>query len=396
MTDEEKKALELEQQKLEAKMNALVDPIIQKLESFKGEKAAEAEELKKQMEGINDSYKALQKMYDELDIKLQKAATGPNQDDPVSQIKHAISEANFLKTKESAKRGGIIDLKGIDIMNTKVSVRVTDTIAPQFTPFVYGPQRRHIRDFLPVTTTTAPHIWMPYAGTETNNAARVAENAAKPESVFAAAVTKYPVEKIATFIVFSEEILDDMPGLIGYITTQWIEKLKRVEDTQLLYGTGSSQLYGLTAKATAYVDNNASAAIDRWMVLDTATTAIQAADFQPDTILMHPTTVKDLRQTRSTTYEFIRNPWEPIVINGATVIPHAAMVAGDFLVGDFAMAAQIYDRQSANVRFYDQDSTNAQYNLITAVIEERLALVTYHATALCYGNFTVALAQGSA
>jgi len=58
--------------------------------------------------------------------------------------------------------------------------------------------------------------------------------------------------------------------------------------------------------------------------------------------------------------------------------------------------AQVFDRKAASVNFYDQDENNAQLNLITVVIEERLTLVIYRPNAFVYGDFASALAKGSA
>lgn len=396
---EEKDVLIQEAEKLEKKMSKLVDnkidPLLEKLAKM-GEVTPEmATELK----SYGAKFEALQKQADDLDLKLQKANV-PNQGAPIyDQVIHAVKGMDWVKDWKSLKRGGTLDLKGIDMMNTKVGTvtSVTDTIPAQFTPLQYTPNRRmHVRDLLPVGTATSNTIWMPYESAVTNGFARVAQGAQKPQSDFTPAVVKWPVEKIATWIKFSEEILEDMPQFTSYITTRWIELLKQVEDTKLLYGTGSSDIKGLTVAAAAYVDVLASGAIDRWMVLDAATTQVQVANFTPNFILLHPTTAMHLRQSRSTTYEYILKPNEPVIINGCTVIPHPAMAVADFLVGDFAMGAQIWDRKSANIKFYDQDEDNAQLNLITAIIEERLALVTYQSTAFVFGDFTSALAKGSA
>ena len=396
MTQEEIDVIAKEAEKIDKRMNSLIDPLIKRL--------TVAEEvtpkLEAQLKEASDKYLALQKQLDALDMKLQKANV-PDQDSPlIDQINHVIKKADWLTTFKDSKRGGKIDLKGVDIMNTKVGTvtRVTDTIPPQFTAFQYVPGRKlHIRDLLPVGVTTSNTIWMPYESATTNGIARVAEGAVKPQSDFTPAVTKWPIEKIATWIKFSEEILEDMPMFTSYLTTRWIELLKQAEDTKLLYGSGSSDIKGLTVSGAAYVDVLASAAVDRWMVLDAAVTQCQVANWNPNIILLHPTDAMKLRQTRSTTYEFINRPdGSPIVINGATVVITPAMTAGDFLIGDFNMGAQVWDRKAANITMYDQNEDDANYNLIMAVIEERLALVTYQSTAFVFGDFVSALAKGSA
>ena len=398
MTQEELDLIAKEAEKVEKKMNAIVDPLIKQMEAGKLSET----ELKDELEKFKAKFDVLQKQADALDLKLQKANV-PDQDAPLGeQIAHVVKNAEFLTVYKETKRGGKLDLKGIDLMNTKVAgtvSRVADTIAPQFTPFQFVPGRRiHVRDLLPVGTTSAPYVWMPYESATTNGIARVAEGAKKPQSDFTPAVTKWAIEKIATYITFSEEILEDMPMFISYLTTRWIELLKQAEDTKLLYGTGSSDIKGLTVSAAAYVDVLADAAVDMLMVLDAATTQVQAANMTPNLILLHPTDAMKLRQLRASTRELISESWTSgnLPINGCQVIVTPAMTAGDFLVGDFNMGAQIWDRKAANVTLYDQNEDNAIYNLITAVIEERLALVTYQSTAFCYGTFASALAKGSA
>jgi HK97 family phage major capsid protein len=375
-----------------------IDPIIEKLAKIGEITPDEAEQIKK----YGAKFEALQKQLDELDMTIQKKNV-PDAHAPLEdQINHVIEKAAWLGNfKNTYKGAGTFDLKGIDL-HAKADVgRVADTIPPQFTPFQFVPGRRlHIRDLLPVGTTTAPYVWMPYESATTNGIARVAEKGEKPMSDFTPAVTKWAIEKIATRIKFSQEILEDMPMFTSYLTTRWLELLKQAEDTKLLYGTGSSDIKGLTVSGTAWTDNLADSKVDRYMILDSATTQVQAANFTPNYILLHPTDGMLLRQARDTTgapyFLYSLGTNQPMYINGAQIILTPAMTVGDFLVGDFAMGAQIWDRKAASITFYDQNEDDAIYNLILAIIEERLALVTYQATAFCFSSFGSALARGSA
>ncbi len=403
MTEEEKKALELEAEKIEAKMNKLVDPLIKRLEKLEPGTPEYKEAIEKELKPVYEKFQKLQDQANELDVKLQKLNV-PNPDAPIfDQVLPLIEKMTWIKTWKEDHRGGTLDLKGVDLMNTKSTVtRVTDTIPPQFTPLQYVPGYRfHVRDLLPVGQATSSTIWMPYEATTTDAIARVAEGGKKPPSDFTHSVVKWSIEKIATTIKFSEEILEDMPQFTSYLTTRWIELLKQAEDYKLLYGSGSNDIKGLTVSGTAWVDDLADAAVDRFMVLDSAVTQVQTAGFNANYILLNPATAMAVRQTRDSDGNFVF-PYPivtgaaPIVINGATVLIHPKVAAGDFLVGDFQMGAQLWDRKSANIKFYDQNEDDAIYNLIMAVIEERLALVTYQATAFVYGTFTAALAKGSA
>lgn len=403
MNNEDLKALEQEAEKLETKMNGLIDPLIKRLEKLEPTSPEYKAALENELKPVYENFKKLQDQANELDVKLQKMNV-PDQNAPIhDQVLALVEKMTWTKDWKESKKGGTLDMKGIDIMTKASTVsRVTDTIPPQFTPLQYVPgYKYHIRDLLPIGQASSSTIWMPYESATTNGIARVAEGALKPQSDFTPLVIKWPIEKIATTIKFTEEILEDMSQFTSYITTRWIELLKQTEDYKLLYGTGSSDIKGLMVSGAAWTDDLASAAVDRFMVLDSAVTQVQKAGFSPNYILLNPTDAMELRQSRDSDKNFIF-PWpvvtgaSPLVINGATVLIHNKVTQGDFLVGDFAMGAQLWDRKAANIKFYDQNEDDAKYNIILAVIEERLALVTYQSTAFIAGSFAEALAKGSA
>jgi hypothetical protein len=77
-------------------------------------------------------------------------------------------------------------------------------------------------------------------------------------------------------------------------------------------------------------------------------------------------------------------------LSGLRVLIQNQIAAGTFLVGDPRTTA-IFDRAGTTVRVFEQDQDNAIKNLITVVIEKRLALVNYRPSAwvkgcLWYGN----------
>jgi HK97 family phage major capsid protein len=76
--------------------------------------------------------------------------------------------------------------------------------------------------------------------------------------------------------------------------------------------------------------------------------------------------------------------------DGVRIVEHTAVTAGDFFVFS-PRAAMIFDRSGTSVRFYDQDQDNAIKNLITIVIEKRLALPIYYPTAIIKGTIAAAI-----
>lgn len=391
MNSEELKALADESVQ---KMNALVDPLLKRIE--KAEQMTP--ELKAEIKAANEEF---QKQLDAMNVRIQKGEMNPVAGDTFADVLMKNMSAEWVNSFKKTRRAAF-DVENIELhKKAGVVTRVTDTIQPAFTNFIYDPAKRfHVRDILPVGVATSNNIWMPYESATTNGIARVAESGAKPQSDFTPAVVKWSVEKIATYITFTEEILEDMPQFISYLTTRWLELLKQAEDTKLLYGTGSSDIKGLTVAAEAYSDVLASSLVNYYDVLLAAVYQVKGNDFTPNYVLIHPSDALKVRTSKDTTGMPIFQPYYTnngnMMVGGAQLIETTAMTEGDFLAGDFAMGAQIFDKKSANISFSDQHSDNFIYNRITAVLEERLALVTFHSGAFVFGDFAEALAKGSA
>ena len=69
-----------------------------------------------------------------------------------------------------------------------------------------------------------------------------------------------------------------------------------------------------------------------------------------------------------------------------------AMAEGEFIVGNFSQAAQIWQRENVSVEFFEQDTDNVQKNFVTVRVQERLAMTTYLPNALCRGSFATVVA----
>lgn len=358
---------------------------------------------------MEDDLQTVQKSIDTISIERQRLSQQATKDLRTALTAELGSEAfkNYVVSKKGGKKQQKFDtfIENVEARKATVtpSTATADTSAPDYlnTGIVYDFDRdMFVRNFIPVGQTSANTVVMPIELTITDGTAVTAEGVQKGVSQFTLDNKAFPVMKIAAVLKISEEMLDDIPGLVTYIVNRWGAKLKVKEDYTLLYSTASSTAFdGLTVAAQAYVDSLADSAVSKWDVLMNAASQLRSDEYRATAIMMNPTDVLTLKTKKGSDGHYLgRAPWDrlPMFCDGVPIIETTAIGAGEFLVGDFARGAQIFDRKTASINFYDQDEDNAQKNLITVVIEERLALVIYRPNAFVYGSFAYALAKGSA
>lgn len=379
-----KELSEAQQKSIEKVFNDKLAEMQKNLETVQGSVDTLAIEQKRM-----DIEKAMEDMRETLTKKF-------NSDEFKSYVK------NF---KSGSKKGVNIDLEGVDIQKATVtpSTATADTSAPDYLPtgIIYDYDRtQHIRDLLPQGQTSSNRPTFPVEISITDGTAVTTEGTQKGVSAFELDNKTFPVMKIAAVLKISEEMLDDIPGLVTYIVNRFGAKLKVKEDNVLLYSTASATaIDGLTVAAQAYVDQLGDAAVNQWDVLMGAATQVQQDEYMATMHILNPGTTLPMKTKKGSDGHYVgRAPWEklPLTCDGVPIMETTAIGAGEFLTGDFQRGAQVYDRKAASVNFYDQDEDNAQKNLITVVIEERLTLVVYRPNAFVYGDFASALAKGSA
>lgn len=386
---------------------------------------ANAEEVK----GLKAEFQNLTKQYNDLSAKLEKdLQTVQGSVDELNIEKKRLSDSrkaqkdlrtalteqlssdefkNYLQSKKSGDKRAKhnIVMENVDSRKAAItpSTATADTSSPDYlnTGIIYDFDRdMFVRNFIPSGATTANSVVVPIELTITDGTAVTAEGIQKGVSQFTLDNKAFPVMKIAAVLKISEEMLDDIPGLVTYIVNRWGSKLKVKEDATLLYSVASSTAFdGLTVAAQAYVDALADAAVTKWDVLMNAITQVRIDEYRATAIMMNPADVLTLKTEKGSDGNYLgRSPWDrlPMFCDGVQIIETTAIGSGEFLVGDFTRGAQIFDRKTASINFYDQDEDNAQKNLITVVIEERLALAVYRPNAFVYGDFASALAKGSA
>ena len=259
-------------------------------------------------------------------------------------------------------------------------------------------QRLTIRDLIPVGQTTQNTVYFPKETIYTNAADTVAEEGEKPEATLDIESASAPVKKIAVLIKVSDEMWDDFPMLRDYVNSRLRFMVEQKEEDQLLNGSGAgNNITGILN--TAGIQTQAEGAdvpVDAIFKAMTKikTPAANIGGYNPSGIVMHPTDVELIRLSKDLNGQYYGGgpftgaygvgPFTSAFrLWGLPVVETTAITAGTALVGDFRMGAQIFQRTGIDVKTFDQNEDDVNFNRKTIRVEERLALAVYRPSAFC-------------
>lgn len=302
------------------------------------------------------------------------------------------------KVKEFLTRG--MAAKGRISMDVKAITSATsgdggagDMIIPYRVPGIITPPQRllTIRDLLAEGRTTSNAIDYVQETGFTNAAAPVAEGAQKPESSLEFTLHSAPVRTLAHWVQASTQVLADVPQLQSYIDTRLRYGLELVEEDQILAGDGTGQnLLGLIPQATAFDVSRKRVGDTRIDIVRRAMTQVRIAQYRADAIVLHPSDWEEIELTKTDQGAYIwANPRGLLgpTLWGLPVVDTTAVDEGEFMVGAFKLAAEVWDRQDATVDVSTEDRDNFIKNMVTIRAEERLALTVFRPEALIFGDF---------
>lgn len=386
--------------------------IEQALEAQKSNLNQELDNLKtNEINGLVEKYNKLQEQTDALESasKRKSADFAPKSwiSNMVGQIKSAEGFANQVRSHKGISfdvpmfttKTGTILTGASDFVDSTTSANV---VVPDYkTDIIYEPDRpTHVRQFLPGGTTTSDVVRYIQETSLVDGTAMKAEGADAGNTTFDLTSKDAPVRTIAAFARVSNEMLDDVAGLTAYLSARLPKKIKVKEDEILLYGSDSPTFSGITEVASAYVDDLADANVNRFDVLIKAIAQVRDGEYQANAIMVHPDDYFNLLLIKDSQGRYLmpdnfRLGSQVPTIAGVQIVPNTAVTTDKFLVGDFTLGAQVFDRQQSSIRFYEQDQDNAIKGVITVVASERLAMPVYRPTAFIYGDFSDALTAGA-
>lgn len=215
----------------------------------------------------------------------------------------------------------------------------------------------------------------------------VAEGGAKPQLhvVDPTAVTD-SLKKIAGFIKFTDEMVEDLDFYVSEINGRLLYELARFEEQQLLNGAGTgSTVQGILNRSGIQTETGATKADNADAVFRSMTKVSTGAGLDADGIVIHPTDYQAFRLKTDANGQYYGGGFfageygvgtltaQPPLWGLRTVVT-PAITAGTVLVGAFAQAATVYRKGGVRVESTNSHASDFTSNLVTTRAEERIAL----------------------
>ena len=365
------------------------------IDTLKADNAVAVEGLKSELEELKSQFVVVKDAADKLEAKSNRKTMNENQ---VKGFNATLAES-IEKNADVLGKIAAGELKHTSFkMDTKAvgnmteAVNLTGDIPRAYANQVYGlPSRKvHVRSLLPVGTISQGLFTFPKeTGGEGDPAAQV-QGSAKSQVDFDITMTNAPAQVIAGYVKISRQMLDDVPAMTSFLQARLLEKYLVAEDAQLLSGNGTApNLQGLLGVASAATG---AATVDVEQLVQ-AIAQVEATNYSATGILINPLDWANIVNTKNTASAYSL-PGSTVVttdgqlsIAGIPIFKSTAIAADSFLVGDWAMGAQIMQRDGISVQFSEFDGNNFIENMITVRVEARIAFPIYYAGAFVKGDF---------
>lgn len=260
-----------------------------------------------------------------------------------------------------------------------------------------------VQDLIPRTPTSSRTIDYVRESGFTNAAAVVAENTdadnltAKPESALTAEIITDNMTTIAHWIPASRQILKyaNRLQLASYINTRLRYGVNLALETQVLSGDGTgNNLEGLLAAATAYNRGYDQLGGADATIIDTirrGITQVRLAEYPATGVVLSPAEIEKITLLKGTDLHYIwASPGQANTLRpwGLSVAESTQMNDGEFLIGAFALAAELFIGEEVSIRTSDQHGEYFTANMVAILAEMDALLATYRPEALVTGNTT--------
>lgn len=222
----------------------------------------------------------------------------------------------------------------------------------------------------------------------------VSEGSAKPESNYSGIIKTGTIKTLAHWTKMTEQMIADNGNIVAFINDDMQYQLNKVIDAQIVNGTGSGQLEGLSASGN-YTDYITGAGIDTGdTVIDLilkVKTKMEAANIRNISLLLNPVDWCKVLCSKNVNKDYLIPGIVDIPqqrIWGVPVILSGSVTSGKFHMGNFYEGGKIFERQGVTVEMA-RSGDDFEKNLMTLRVERRMDFAVVQPKALAYGDFSV-------
>lgn len=407
MTEEEQEML----RKTVEKNQTVIDGKIEKANEQAKNAGKIAEETKNEIANLLIAHKELvtskeqlQKNFDDLEVTVKKYR------DKGASPKKSFEKALYDKFNGLKGDGGIskgtFDLYPI---STKADLSISDALtgdviepARNDSQYYFNPERtERVRDVLNIPTVgvTSNTFEFTKETNFTDNTDVVAEEGTIPSNDFDLVQTSVTLRKIANSVTVSDELLADLAGFSSYVGMRLGMKIGQDEDTQIIAGSGVGEnLSGYITNATAFSGvNNSVEDASNYDVLVASYRQALIANYSPTAFLLNPSEYIGILQKKDGNNNYT---WQQnfqmmngrLHVMGIPIYMSTAIASDNFLLGDFARASAIIDRQSLQIDATDSHASQFLTGQVEIRATKRLALAVYNDASFITGDMADAIA----
>ncbi len=212
---------------------------------------------------------------------------------------------------------------------------------------------------------------------QSDKAVEVSEGGAKPQAGPTFEVVEEPTATIAAWANMTRQSVADIPQIQGYLDTRLRYSLKRRSDGQAINGDGNSpNLKGLLNRTgiLTYAPGSSEA---RYKSVRHAIRVMEDAEAVPEIIVLNPADAEifDLSNEATAGLHAVPNVAGPGASTtwGLRQVRSTAIASGTAMLLDPVEAA-VFDRMAATAYMTDSHASNFTSNILTLLLECRLAL----------------------
>lgn len=318
-------------------------------------------------------------------------------------VKHAHEKMLAVKGISGATVSAPEFKAATDVHTTENAADAAGALAPYNTLFdwtIVKPFRRRpfVTDLVNTGTLTNANAitYLVEGGAAEGDFAMVPEGGAKPQIHFPAPTTRTDaLRKIAAFMKFTDEMIEDWGFLVSEINNRALYMLAMKEEAQILNGDGTGQnLTGLLRRSGIQTETSASKTDNFDALYRAMGKILNVTGVAADGVVMNPVDYQQLRLAKDANGQYLAGgPFQGqygnggIIMNpdvwGLPVVVTPAIPAGTALVAAMKQGKTLYRKGGVRVESTNSHVDDFTNNLVTVRIEERIGLADRMPAATC-------------